>query len=882
MSTSVPLPPASNGNHRAPPNARQLWRDRALVAAPTGAFGLLLIGLWVFVAWFALERPAALQADQRREQANAVHAAAMQAESLLRQAENALHVTDLWLHLRGNEPDAGALSGLAESIHNGAGHAIDLALATPQGEIRPLVPDTAASAPLRASSDLKHQMESLTAGAIGLGRPLALPLRGGESRPQLPLMLRLRKPADGAEIVMALVDLNRLRDQLSLYANGPDTILSLVRSDGTVLLRDPEVTEPQPLAPPPERPAPMAQFDAQDGHYALAADETSDGVARNGAYATLPDYGVRLLLSNRADAGMEPHRRARDALLVGAAIASLAIVLLARWLGSAQRATRQRDAALQATSNAVSIGLFRTAPTGQIVYVNDAYLSVHGLQLKDIAWGWTNLVPPEQREPLIARWKQHMASGEPIDMIRKMKRGDDGRVRLLAVHTSPVIIDGRVHGQAGTVEDITERGEQEKAVLTLTAIFDMTPDYVCQIRENGEVLYLNPAARQRVGLSTTGSIAGAHISHYFTDERLKLFQQEIMPMAIAEGHWRGRSAVTIGPGQELPVDSTVLVHRDPRGRVETISVIMRDLSQQLLAQRERQRSEALLLAVADSTPAVISVVDTDERVIFLNAAFERRREVRREDWLGRPLAELLGPGLYAHRQDALRAALSGEIRQGECHTTEQREARIYDVQLAPLRVESGQIEGVICIELDISDTRREEARLRRASQTDPLTQLLNRAGFEEGARELLQRTGSPAQGLTLLYLDLDKFKPVNDQHGHPTGDALLKAVALRIRHALRPGDLVARLGGDEFAVMLPGMSEVPHAAAVADKLVHTLSTPYHIGDLQLEIGVSIGVAVAPQGQATLEGLIAYADAQLYAAKHAGRGCWRGGELPLSS
>ena len=176
----------------------------------------------------------------------------------------------------------------------------------------------------------------------------------------------------------------------------------------------------------------------------------------------------------------------------------------------------------------------------------------------------------------------------------------------------------------------------------------------------------------------------------------------------------------------------------------------------------------------------------------------------------------------------------------------------------------------------MTDARREEARLRLASQTDALTQALNRAGFEDGARRVL---AAPAgQRVALLCLDLDKFKPVNDQHGHPTGDALLKAVALRLRHALRPADLVARLGGDEFAVLLPQLHGSDDAATVSAKLLQAISAPYHIGELELEIGVSIGYAVATTGSVGLEALVAPAHASLYAAKRAGRGCFRGGEL----
>jgi diguanylate cyclase (GGDEF)-like protein/PAS domain S-box-containing protein len=430
-----------------------------------------------------------------------------------------------------------------------------------------------------------------------------------------------------------------------------------------------------------------------------------------------------------------------------------------------------------------------------------------------------------------------------------------------------------VDGQVGTVEDVTEHGEQEKARQTLTAIFDMTPDFICQAQEDGRVVYLNPAARQRLGMVPDAPLDGVNVSSFFSAEQMGLYEQHVLPVALREGHWRGRARVLLG-GEMVPMDFTVLIHRDVRGRVETVSVILRDVSEQLRAQRERARSEAMLLAVAHTARAQFLVGDTQGRVIFFNASFEQQHGVVLADWVGRPLAELFGPTGYPAREPLITGALAGSTQRIDLPVTD-REGRAFDAQYGPLRVQSGQIEGVIGIELDVTDARREQARLRLASQTDALTQLLNRTGFEEAARRALTED----QRLALLYLDLDKFKPVNDRYGHPTGDALLKAVALRLRHALRPGDLVARLGGDEFAVLLPGLHDARDAATVSDKLLNALSTPYHIGELELEIGVSIGYCVAESGTADLERLVAQADAHLYEAKRAGRGRWRGSNCP---
>lgn len=825
------------------------------------------------MGWYVVEKPGELLARQRAELATGVRTAAMQTEPVLRQAESALRAVDLWLLDRQDdrfraEP---ALTRLAANLRSSSRGLVDIVLVSSTGRVRRLASAAGDDSASIAGTAAFEQAERLVPEAIVLGQPLRLGGHHDDSRLRLPLLTRLQRPLDDLVFAVALIDLERLLDAQALFAAVPPAVLVMLRSDGLALARRPEVSgfigrnlfEQFPVA--------RRELAGAEGFY-VSSGAVTDGQPRVGAFVTLGDFGLKLLLSGTEEDALLSHGRERALLLALAAGATLGLLLLARWLGLLQRAARLREATLQATSNAMPLGLFRADESGRIVYVNDSYLRVHGLRRQDVEWGWTTLVPPEQRDMLIQRWKHHMATGEPIDMVRKMKRGDDGRIRWIAVRTAPLFLDGRVAGQAGTVEDVTERGEQEKARQTLAAVFDMTPDFVCQASERGLVTYLNPVARQWLGLAADAPLGDANIADYFTAEQLAIYEKEVLPRASREGHWRGRIGLQKGQAR-VPMDCLVVMHLDVRGRIETVSVILRDVSEQLSAQRERERSEAMLLAVAHTARAQFLVADTAARVIFFNAAFEAQHRISLKDWVGRPLAELFGPEGYTRRQPLVERALAGKTSRLDLVEPDGRDAQSLDVQYAPLRVQSGKIEGVIAIEVDVTEARREEARLRTASQTDPLTQLLNRSGFEEGARQLL--AAAPGRRLALLCLDLDRFKPVNDQHGHPTGDALLKAVALRLRHALRPGDLVGRLGGDEFTVLLPQLHDDAAAAAVSAKLLNALSAPYHIGALELEIGVSIGFCVATTGAIELAPLVAQADAQLYEAKRAGRGCWRG-------
>jgi diguanylate cyclase (GGDEF)-like protein len=164
------------------------------------------------------------------------------------------------------------------------------------------------------------------------------------------------------------------------------------------------------------------------------------------------------------------------------------------------------------------------------------------------------------------------------------------------------------------------------------------------------------------------------------------------------------------------------------------------------------------------------------------------------------------------------------------------------------------------------------ASLAQEARTDPLTGLLNRSGLALRARELLDRPGSHA----LMLMDLDRFKPVNDVHGHAAGDAVLVQVAQRLTQAVREGDAVARLGGDEFVILF---ADAPSHAALeerAQRLQAALRQPIDIGSSgqAVDIDSSVGVATAPQDGRTLEQLLMTADAALYRAKEAGRGCFR--------
>ncbi len=185
-----------------------------------------------------------------------------------------------------------------------------------------------------------------------------------------------------------------------------------------------------------------------------------------------------------------------------------------------------------------------------------------------------------------------------------------------------------------------------------------------------------------------------------------------------------------------------------------------------------------------------------------------------------------------------------------------------------------QVVKIVGTMLDITQQKEAEQRVKEAAQHDVLTGLPNRALIFEYASHLLAAAGRNHSRGALLFIDLDRFKPVNDLYGHDVGDRLLKEVADRIRACVRHEDLIGRLGGDEFVVMLSWLGRGYSAPTVAQHLINVLSHPFVIEDIELSISASIGISFYPLHGIEVDTLLNCADMAMYRAKETGRGRWQ--------
>ena len=270
------------------------------------------------------------------------------------------------------------------------------------------------------------------------------------------------------------------------------------------------------------------------------------------------------------------------------------------------------------------------------------------------------------------------------------------------------------------------------------------------------------------------------------------------------------------------------------------------------------------------------IADGAGAILEVNDAFERLTGYRRAEALGRGMHFLASQRHDpAFLERVLETVAERDYWEGEMwHARKGGELHPVHMTVSAVRDDDGRIASYAASFVDITERRIAEQRIRHLALHDILTDLPNRSLMREGAQAAIARAQRDRRKVALLFVDLDRFKNVNDSLGHPAGDQLLRQCATRLLGALRAADLVRRQGGDEFAVLLPDLVNAEDAARIAAKLLDSVRQPFAVGTRELRITCSIGISLYPEGGADFDTLLRNADAAMYAAKSGGRDCYR--------
>jgi diguanylate cyclase (GGDEF)-like protein/PAS domain S-box-containing protein len=315
-------------------------------------------------------------------------------------------------------------------------------------------------------------------------------------------------------------------------------------------------------------------------------------------------------------------------------------------------------------------------------------------------------------------------------------------------------------------------------------------------------------------------------------------------------------------------------------------VVLRDVTQQRAVEDELRAHRQQLRQIVDLIPHPIFARDSDGRFLIANDACGKAYGLEGSDMNGQKLSDVHVSSTEVSRilaNDRRVIESQMPLTTEEVFSNGTESSRTFRTTKIPFVLDESDPFAVVAMSIDVTEDMERSKLLHFLASTDPLTHLSNRRHFQDVLDKALTTAGRTHQRAALLFMDLDRFKMINDNYGHPTGDAVLRQVAERILGKVRfsdqvttpdpetDGATVSRLGGDEFMILLPSIESPTDAAIVARRLMESLEAPFEVGSDRLQLGTSIGVAIYPEDGADPETLVRHCDQALTNAKRSQRG-----------
>ncbi|MFN8040463.1 MAG: PAS domain S-box protein [Acidimicrobiales bacterium] len=431
--------------------------------------------------------------------------------------------------------------------------------------------------------------------------------------------------------------------------------------------------------------------------------------------------------------------------------------------------------------------------------------------------------------------------------------------------------DPAVDGLVANIRDITDRMATEEALRRSEARFRTVVqgsyDAVVVVDREGSIMWVTESSERMLGW-TPDDLVGVNGLDLIHPDDVDLIAAELASFVAGTG---------------VPVPTTIkLKHKDGSWHhVEIVGTDMLDhpdiggiaLNARLVDDRvAAERQLRRLIDIFELTRDLVAIADARGNIEYLNAAARRFFGVDDDVELG-DLS--LGTSFTPASLDRLRTEVMPSVTATGTWSGELDAVRADGEVVAMLaqmiaHLDDGRLEFVSAVFRDITERKAFERRLEHEATHDPLTGLPNRTLLLDRLDLALARSRRRGRGVGVLFCDLDHFKVVNDSLGHSAGDRLLVDVADRLQHQLRPGDTVSRFGGDEFVILCEDVDGPDPAVRLAERVEEAMAAPFRLGEEDLHLGVSIGIAIGEPGTGDPEALIRDADAAMYRAKAKGR------------
>ena len=531
----------------------------------------------------------------------------------------------------------------------------------------------------------------------------------------------------------------------------------------------------------------------------------------------------------------------------------------------------EREERFRTIVNQMPGAVFRYRPDGAIEFLSDAIEEICGYPAATLIGGpvsrWTDIIaPPDRRmhrRAVAAAIESRQAYGIEYRILDAT-----GVERWVSENGQPQSGNGDVWID-GIVSDISERKHNEMRIEGLlaeqSAILDNVMFGVMFVRHR-RVVSVNRRCEELFGYENDSMTGGSTAMIFPSDEGF--------------AHAGADQYAVLGEGKYV-TEERQYRHRDgtvfwclvsgfavdPLRPHEGSIWVFADITERKLAEEKLRLSATVLEHIADG----VMVTDTAGTIVAVNPGFTRITGYREDEVLGQP-SSLSRQGRYDtpfYRGLWSELAATGFGRGDIWNERKDGGTYLESLTVSAVRDTAGAVTHFVAVFSDITKVRQSQDKLDHMAHHDPLTSLPNRLLFNDRLGHALQRAARERQQLAILFIDLDRFKNVNDTLGHQVGDELLKQVALALAGQLREGDTLARLGGDEFIVLLENVDGLK-AGHVAEKLVAMFEQPFIVADYELFVTGSVGISVYPNDALDPNLLIRNADVAMYQAKARGR------------
>ena len=461
---------------------------------------------------------------------------------------------------------------------------------------------------------------------------------------------------------------------------------------------------------------------------------------------------------------------------------------------------------------------------------------------------------------------------EPMQQIVVIKpvTAESGNSCLIQVFdvTNMAHREALLRQQARTMEALAENYRMSE--MHNRAIVNDTADAIITFGDQGAISTYNRAAEHIFGYHFD-DIIHQKISVLIPD--LDVTDGIITPSSFASGR---REVISIRKGG-VPFQLELSLSAMDLGGQKLFVAVGHDITERKLAEEEVRRQKEWLSTLINAMPDLVCFKDGMGRWLVANQYYLDISGLTGIDYQGRTSVQLaqMSNGRTEYLQNTVEAD-ERAWRKGKPVADERilpspdGDTKIFDVVKIPLFNPDGSRRGLVVVGRDITERKQAAARIHHIAHHDPLTGLPNRILFQERLRHALAQGKRSGQSTALMFLDLDKFKDINDTLGHHVGDLLLKAVAKRLLYCVRETDTVARLGGDEFAVVLTNIEDPKGASNVAEAIIQAIAKPFEMEEHEVRTSTSIGITIAPDDSDDAELLLKNADLAMFRSKAEGR------------